>query len=599
MINTYSRLLCICFMVLCIAIMTNIIADGGVMHEALLIRDVVAGYQHSFYITSDHSLWAFGSNAHGQLGIGSNGNFVRSPSGAGGVFDSSADIDVPTKVTDGVVKVAAGKTHTLIVKLDGSLWACGSGSVGQLGDGRVNVRWAEGAEWCTDENGNLYDTSYYIDNNIICLANRPIKIMDNVVDAACGTDFSIALTNDGGVWFWGLGLMDDNGNMGRISTPKQIVSSGICAVNAGNNKIFLLRDDGTLWEGSIFSSYNDEQTNPVSNILQFIAVPTLHSVRSVSSSACTDSLMVILNDNSLWAWGYDEMSGLLGKGANDDPVIPMHILDNIESVSMSESQIYALSPSGELYVIGYDILHDRLENTFATCCENILDVALGHEYVLLLQEDGVLMRYSYGQELCIEVAESKENVVGISDNHDVSSASPWAQEAIKIAWGDGLIPTELQANFSSIITREDFCQLIVQYLEVILESDIQGILKHQGTTGHMYHPFEDTQSEYVSAVYALDIVHGISDHKFDPLNGLTREQAATIFLNMSYFLGDAPSQEQRLDFQDGSEISSWALPGVSYVVSQKIMNGTGNNCFDPQGRYTLEQAIISFQRALY
>jgi alpha-tubulin suppressor-like RCC1 family protein len=87
---------------------------------------VSAGGAHSMATKTDGSLWAWGSNADGQLG-----------------FDSSVtEVGVPTQV--GTAKdwkeVSAGKAHTLARKLDGSLYAWGKNANGQLGNGTlVNV----------------------------------------------------------------------------------------------------------------------------------------------------------------------------------------------------------------------------------------------------------------------------------------------------------------------------------------------------------------------------------------------------------------------------------------------------------------------------
>lgn len=51
-------------------------------------------------------------------------------------------------------------------------------------------------------------------------------------------------------------------------------------------------------------------------------------------------------------------------------------------------------------------------------------------------------------------------------------------------------------------------------------------------------------------------------------------------------------------FRDSGNISSWALTGVGYVSAKGIMSGVGDNRFDPQGKHTREQAIVTFARLL-
>jgi alpha-tubulin suppressor-like RCC1 family protein len=89
------------------------------------VTAIAAGAYHSLFLKSDGSLWAMGDNDMGQLG---NGNF--------GSGDRSGYATRPEEiVASNVVAIAAGEYHSLFLKSDGSLWAMGLNSNGQLGDG--------------------------------------------------------------------------------------------------------------------------------------------------------------------------------------------------------------------------------------------------------------------------------------------------------------------------------------------------------------------------------------------------------------------------------------------------------------------------------
>jgi alpha-tubulin suppressor-like RCC1 family protein len=81
---------------------------------------------HSLVLKSDGTVWAWGHNANGQLGIGT-------------TTDSASPVQVKgpggTGFLDGVVAIAAGDGHSLAVKSDGSVWAWGNNDIYQLGDG--------------------------------------------------------------------------------------------------------------------------------------------------------------------------------------------------------------------------------------------------------------------------------------------------------------------------------------------------------------------------------------------------------------------------------------------------------------------------------
>jgi hypothetical protein len=81
---------------------------------------VSAGNEHCLALKSDGSLWAWGDNDSGQLGIGRDDFSVPVPTQIG------ADKDW--------VAVSAGLDHSLALKVDGSLYAWGANTDAQLGD---------------------------------------------------------------------------------------------------------------------------------------------------------------------------------------------------------------------------------------------------------------------------------------------------------------------------------------------------------------------------------------------------------------------------------------------------------------------------------
>jgi len=99
------------------------------------VAAVAAGSYHSLFITDDGNLWAMGYNISSQSDGGGNG----SNSGNGDAPYQAA----PVQVASGVTSVSAGAFHSLYVTEDGTLWAMGDNSDGQLGRKDVGLESAE------------------------------------------------------------------------------------------------------------------------------------------------------------------------------------------------------------------------------------------------------------------------------------------------------------------------------------------------------------------------------------------------------------------------------------------------------------------------
>src|SRR6185312_15197966 len=108
--------------------------------------------------------------------------------------------------------IAAGGTHVLALKSDGTVWAWGSNTSGQLGDGTTTQRAA------------------------------PVQVtgLSGVTAIAAGSNHSLAVKSDGTVWAWGTnaaGQLGD-GTTGATPhpTPAQVPGlSGVTAIAAGGS----------------------------------------------------------------------------------------------------------------------------------------------------------------------------------------------------------------------------------------------------------------------------------------------------------------------------------------------------------------------------
>ncbi|HMM12669.1 MAG TPA: hypothetical protein PKE03_11300, partial [Bacteroidales bacterium] len=163
---------------------------------------------HSLAIRNDGTLWAWGYNQYGQVGNGTDNNNVYTPTQIGTATNWKT--------------VVAGRVHSLAIRNDGTLWAWGRNTYGQLGIGSTTNQ------------------------------NTPTQIgsATNWKTIAAGGYHSLAIMNDGTQWAWGYnyyGQLGDGSTINRY-TPTQIgTATNWKAVAAGTNHSMAIRNDGTLW----------------------------------------------------------------------------------------------------------------------------------------------------------------------------------------------------------------------------------------------------------------------------------------------------------------------------------------------------------------
>lgn len=168
--------------------------------------------------------------------------------------------------------------------------------------------------------------------------------------------------------------------------------------------------------------------------------------------------------------------------------------------------------------------------------------------------------------------------------------SSWAANEVNQAISNGFVPKDLQSLYTAKITREEFCRIVASMIREKYGSVVQGA---SGQTS-----FSDTTKEDVLLANSLGIVSGTGGGKFSPNNYITRQEAATMLYRTAKAIDGEQKIENDISYADSTSIASWATEPIAYVstVQNNIMNGTGDNCFNPKGYYTREQAYVTINR---
>jgi len=276
--------------------------------------------------------FTWGSNFYGQLGVGAScqhGTFCTATSPQPVVGPGRGARLLP------VLALSAGSTHSLAAVTGGRVWAWGSDSQGELGDG-TNV---------PERTRPVY----------VLGPNRKSELTD-VTAVSGGNAHSLALARDGQAWAWGSNIWGQLG-IGRSNGPDHCVvgvrkpspadvcskvalsvvgpdgtgrQSQVTAVAAGVVHSVALRADGTVWawgandvgQLGIGNSTGPKDCKPFASYEAIGCSPEPvqvvgpggkgHLTHIVAIAAGDDYSLAVRADGTLWAWGSD-LSGALGQ----------------------------------------------------------------------------------------------------------------------------------------------------------------------------------------------------------------------------------------------------------------------------------------------
>lgn len=161
--------------------------------------------------------------------------------------------------------------------------------------------------------------------------------------------------------------------------------------------------------------------------------------------------------------------------------------------------------------------------------------------------------------------------------------SDWFYEAVKYAHQNGLVAGTSATTFSPQVT--------------MTRGMMVTILWNYSGKPQMGNPvFTDVAdgARYAGAVNwaaANGIVSGYGNGLFGPNDEITREQMAVLLYNYTKFIGDDLPKKRIGAFVDDAQISTWAKEAVDAMYAAEILNGKGNNDFDPRGRATRAEVV--------
>ena len=300
-------------------------------------KQVACGTYHVSAIKTDGTLWTWGYNAYGQLGIN--------------VAGSTTYRTTPVTTFAGGTnwkQVECGGNHTVAIKTDGTLWTWGNNNAGHLGNNTTTTRctpvttFAGGTNWKQVAGANNLTAAIKTDGTLWTWGNNgsgqlginntntrctPVTTFaggTNWKQVACSDNHMLAIKTDGTLWVWGqnsYGKLGVNDTIYR-STPVTTFAGGTNWKQVGS-RYQAIKTDGTLWtwgdntNGQLGTGDTTTRCTPVTTF----AGGTNWKQVAVGFNCA----LAIKTDGTLWGWGSNS-DGALGinvAGGGIDKLTPV------------------------------------------------------------------------------------------------------------------------------------------------------------------------------------------------------------------------------------------------------------------------------------
>jgi alpha-tubulin suppressor-like RCC1 family protein len=257
------------------------------------IKAIASRGYHTLALKTNGTVWAWGYNAHGRLGDGTNTD-RHSPVPVVGLTGHG-----------GVTAISSGGDVNVALMADHTLMAWGRNYKGQVGNGTIDT--SDIGQWTPVE--------------VITTTG-----LTTVTQVATGWSHVVALASDGTVWTWGKG---DLGELGigitptiGMSVPIQVSGlSNVSGVSAGDGSTVVVKADGTVWTWGTIR--HGDGTNYAYGPTP-VQVPGIDHVILVRARDW--HVLALKDDGTVWCWGSNQR-GECGDGTvGGDKTIPVQVL---------------------------------------------------------------------------------------------------------------------------------------------------------------------------------------------------------------------------------------------------------------------------------
>lgn len=332
----------------------------------------------SLILTSEDTVYAFGCNEYGQLGVGDN-------------EERRSMVPLALSRREKIAKVAAGGSFAVVLTEKGRVYTWGRNNAGQLGQGDFRDRNAPA----------------------IVSAGGLEKV--TVADVAAGSDFVVALTRSGQIWCWGSNERGQlgQGDMGGFSNfPREVKAGSLRGVKfsklaAGSTHCLALSRTGEVYtwggnaQGQLGLGDLEDRGLPMAIMHRF----SRSRVDAVAAGA--EHSVALTEKGEVFTFGSNRC-GLLGhggRGGGEEAVSLPRLVDAVKGVRVQAgARATAVGVrSGKAFVwgcndrgqLGLGDLEPRATPTLLPASKKspLVHFAIGAAHVLAASEAGDLLAW--------------------------------------------------------------------------------------------------------------------------------------------------------------------------------------------------------------
>ncbi|RMF18662.1 MAG: hypothetical protein D6761_02095, partial [Candidatus Dadabacteria bacterium] len=289
-----------------------------------------AGHHHTCAIKATGSLWCWGLNVFGEVGTGATGVEIA-----------------PTQLPGSWRSVCANRWHSCGIDSTDTAWCWGYNPDGRLGSGdtanhATPVSVATGTTWQQIACGGAHTCGLATDGSVLCwggnsdgqvsgtgnaLTPRPVALPTTATAVAAGGRHSCARLSDGSVYCWGNGASGQRGTTpGSVTMPARYGFGGnAVTLAAGGLHTCLIDSAGALFcSGDPLSGALGFRPLPPSGGLPLASVTTPTQTGSESAwrdiAAGSTASCGIRDAGTLWCWGQGDLLPAWAGEAGFSPV---------------------------------------------------------------------------------------------------------------------------------------------------------------------------------------------------------------------------------------------------------------------------------------